>query len=124
MGEKTIEGYIASKPAPLAEVLAQIDAIVRKAAPKATATIKWAQPVYELNGPFAYMKASSKHVTFGFWRGTELSDPKRLLEGDGERMKHVQVASPADVRTTHFAAWVKEAARLNTEKGNPTQRKQ
>jgi hypothetical protein len=124
VAEKTIEGYIASKPAPLAEVLTQIDAIVRKAAPNATATIKWAQPVYELNGPFAYMKATSKHVTFGFWRGTELADPKRLLEGDGERMKHVKIASPADVRTTQFAAWVKEAVRLNSEKGNPTQRKQ
>jgi hypothetical protein len=123
VAEKTIEGYIASKPAPLAEVLTQIDAIVRKAAPKATATIKWAQPVYELNGPFAYMKATAKHVTFGFWRGTELTDPKRLLEGDGERMKHVKVTSPADVRTSQFAAWVKEAVRLNSEKGNPTQRK-
>ncbi len=124
MAEKTIEGYIASKPAPVAQVLTQIDAIVRKAAPKATATIKWAQPVYELNGPIAYLKASSKHVTFGFWRGTELADPKGLLEGDGDRMKHVKVSSPADVRTAQFTAWVKEAARLNNEKGNPTQRRQ
>jgi hypothetical protein len=124
VAEKTIEGYIASKPVPLSQVLAQIDAIVRKAAPKATGTIKWAQPVYELNGPFAYMKASSTHVTFGFWRGTELSDPKRLLEGDGDRMKHVTVASPADVRATQFTAWVKEAVRLNNAKGNPTHRKQ
>jgi len=123
VAEKTIEGYIRGKPAPLAEVMTQIDAIVRKAAPKATASIKWAQPVYEHNGPFAYMKASAKHVTFGFWRGIELSDPKRLLEGDGERMKHVKVASPADVRTTQFSAWVKEAVKLNDMKGNPTQRK-
>lgn len=123
MAQKTIEGYIASKNGALADVLRQIDAIVRTAAPKATAEIKWAQPVYSQDGPLAYLKASSTHVTFGFWRGVELTDPKGLLEGDGDRMRHVRVASTADVRRSQFTAWVKEAVRLNAAKGNPTLRK-
>jgi len=59
----------------------ELDALVRKAAPKSRASIKWAQPVYEQGGPFAFIKAATAHVTIGFWLGAELKDPKGLLEG-------------------------------------------
>jgi hypothetical protein len=102
------------------QVVREIDALVRKAAPNATGSIKWAQPVYEQEGPFAYVKAFSKSVNFGFWRGVDLSDPNGLLEGTGDRMRHVQIRTPEDVDKEQFAAWVKEAVTLNTAKGDPT----
>ena len=123
MAERTIEAYVANAGDWRGEAMKEIDEIIRKAAPMAKASIKWAQPVYESNGPFAYMKASAKHVTLGFWRGTELSDPKGLLEGGGDRMKHVKVTSHADVRRTQFAAWAKEAVKLNAARGDPTKRR-
>ena len=123
MVEQTIDGYAEAAADWRGEAIQQIDAIVRKAAPQATATIKWAQPVYEQNGPFAFLKANKAHVTFGFWRGTELDDPKGLLEGEGHRMKHVKVRDLGDIRKGQFAAWVKEAVNLNETQGNPTQRR-
>ena len=122
MAAKTIEEYIARAGGWRADVMREVDVIVRRAAPQATASIKWAQPVYQQDGPFAYLKAATNHITFGFWRGAELEDLKRLLEG-GTRMKHVKIARPADVRRTQFAAWVKQAVNLNETKGDPTQRK-
>jgi hypothetical protein len=102
------------------EVVGALDALVRRAAPKATGSIKWAQPVYEQDGPFAYIKAFSQAVNFGFWRGADLTDADGRLEGTGDRMRHVKISAPEDVDKERFSAWVKEAVQLNTAKGDPT----
>jgi hypothetical protein len=117
----TVDAYIASLDAPLADVATAVRELVREAAPDATESIKWAQPVYEDNGPFAYFRASSRHVTFGFWRGAELDDPHGLLEGAGEQMRHVKLASPDDV-DAGLAELVLQAVELNRAQGDPTRR--
>ena len=120
MADKTIEGFIADQDDWRGDAARQIDAIVKEAAPKAVGSIKWAQPVYEQSGPFAFIKVNKAHLTFGFWRGTELTDPDGILEGKGDRMKHVKVRSMEDIDTTQFAAWIREAVRLNEVEGDPT----
>ena len=67
-----------------------------------------------------FIKAAKAHVTFGFWRGAELSDDGGVLEG-GERMKHVKITSPDTLDEELLAALVREAAALNGSKGDPTQ---
>jgi hypothetical protein len=117
---ETIDAYADGFDDWRGEVVRELDALVREAAPDATGSIKWAQPVYEQNGPFAYVKAFTKAVNLGFWRGTELSDPDGRLEGTGDKMRHVKIGSAADVDEARFVAWVKEAVELNTAKGDPT----
>jgi len=41
--------------------------------------------------PFGYVNVFRAHVNIGFFLGADLSDPKRLLEGAGKRMRHVKV---------------------------------
>ena len=94
--------------------------IVRAAAPEASATIKWGQPVFESNGPFAFIRPAKAHVTFGFWRGTEIVDPKKLLEGTGDRMAHIKIRSADAIDEAALSAMIKDAVRLNQEKGSPT----
>ena len=119
-----VDEYVAKKLTPgQAEIVNALRQLIRAAAPAATESLKWGQPVYEENGPFAYIKPSKNHVTFGFWRGAELTDPKGRLEGDGDRMKHVKLASMADIRKSELQKFVKEALKLNREKGDPTKRK-
>ena len=120
MAASTIDAYAKDLDDWRGEVVRELDALVRKAAPKATGSIKWAQPVYEQNGPFAYVKAFTSAVNFGFWRGTDLSDPEGALEGTGDRMRHVKIKSAEDVNLERFTAWVKEAVALNDSKGDPT----
>jgi hypothetical protein len=43
---------------------------------------------------FAYVNAFRAHVNVGFFRGAEIADPHRLLEGTGRFMRHVKL-SPA-----------------------------
>ena len=105
-----------------ADALRLIRALVSRHAPGATLGIKWGHPVWEQNGPFAYARPAGKHVTFGFWRGVELSDPHGVLEGDGDKMRHVKIASASEVSKLPLDAFVKQAVLLNATKGDPTKR--
>jgi hypothetical protein len=117
-----VDEYIASFDDWRGEVMDELRGLVTNAAPSATVGIKWAQPVFELEGPFAYMKAHGRHITFGFWRGVELEDPKDLLKGAGVKMRHVKISETTDVKTAAFRAFVRQAVRLNREHGDPTRR--
>lgn len=46
---------------------------------------------------FAYVNAFKAHVNVGFFRGAEISDPERLLEGRGRFMRHVKLRPDRDV---------------------------
>lgn len=123
MATKTVEEYIASLSAEQAAIVQALHAIVKKAAPKTEEAIKWAQPVYSHNGPMIFIKAHSKHVNFGFWRGAQMKDAKGLLTGDGDRMRHIKITALKDVNKTALADFVKQAVALNAKHGDPTKKK-
>jgi hypothetical protein len=120
MGDQSVEAYIGSLEPWQAEIARKLRAIVKAAAPEAGETIKWAQPVYEMNGPFAYFKAFKKAVNFGFWRGADLEDPQEVLEGTGEKMRHVKISRVEQIDAGLFSRFVRQAVKLNLEKGDPT----
>lgn len=120
MVEKAVDGYIAGLPAWQAEIVAAVRQIILEVVPDAKESIKWAQPVYENFGPFAYMKAFKKAVNFGFWRGVDLKDPEGLLQGSGEKMRHVKLTGMDDIKPQAFTDFVRQAAVLNLNKGDPT----
>ena len=104
------------------EMVNKLLKVARSAAPGAEIAIKWNQPVLVHNGPVAYIKPASAHVTFGFWRGGELDDPEGMLEGSGDRMKHIKLRGPHDARHPAVRGFVRHAASLNRAKGDPTRR--
>lgn len=99
----------------------QIQGVILDTYPNAKSGIKWAQPVWETQeGPMAFFRGSAKHVTLGFWRGAEMQDTRGLLEGEGDRMKHLKFKRLEDVDVALISDYVQQAVRLNAEKGNPT----
>jgi len=105
-----------------ADALRAFRAIVTKHAPKATLAIKWGQPVWDHNGPFAWAKPAAKHFSVGFWRGADLEDPSGHLEGAGDRIRHVKITGETDLTKIPLEAFVKQAVALNEKKGDPTKR--
>ena len=103
------------------DVVRRVVDVVKRTVPDTTVSIKWAQPVFELNGPFAFIKPAKAHLSVGFWRGAELTDPKGILER-GNRMGHFKLRGPSELNEKALAGLVKEAVRLNREKGSPTLR--
>src|SRR6185312_15309822 len=49
---------------------------------------------------FAYFNAFRAHVNVGFFRGAEIADPERLLEGTGRFMRHVKLRPERDINAT------------------------
>ena len=117
MAAKTVDEYIEGLEAWKAEVVSKVRQIVLEAAPEAKESIKWAQPVYELNGPFCYIKAFKKAVNFGFWRGVDIQDPKGLLQGTGDKMRHAKLTELDDIDEEAFAGFVRQATQLNLIEG-------
>lgn len=121
---KSVEEYIEKLAPKQKRLVNKLIRLVQDAEPKATLSIKWAQPVFELNGPFCYIKAFSNHINFGFWRGAQLSKGKGVsLESSGTNMGHIKVSEETDIVAVQFQAWVKEAVKLNKTKGDPTKNK-
>jgi hypothetical protein len=120
MKTRTVDEYIAGLEDQQSKVVTELRSLVREAAPGARESIKWAQPVYEDNGPFCYIKAFKNHVNFGFWRGAQMSDSSAILEGSGNKMRHVKVRQVQDIQKEVFQAYVQEAVALNRAKGDPT----
>lgn len=48
-------------------------------------------PDGEYGHRICYLWPGKKHATLGFFFGTSLDDPERLLEGTGKRMRHLKV---------------------------------
>ena len=122
MKPTNVDEYIASLPPEHAQLVRELRGIIKKAAPKATEAYKWAQPVYETNGPMIWIKAYKSYVNIGFWRGTEMQDKPNLLEGDGDRMRHVKLTTLKDIKKTALTDYIKQAITLNQTKGDPTKR--
>jgi hypothetical protein len=119
----TVDAYIAGLSAGFRSIAESLVVLVKDVVPTATASIKWGQPVFEHGGPMIWMKAFAKHFGFGFWRGAELPDPKGLLQGEGDRMRHVKLRAPGDVDASALRALVRAAATANKTKGDPTKRR-
>ena len=120
MAGKTVDTYIAGLEDWQAQIVSSVRQIINQAAPEADEAIKWAQPVYSSNGPFAYIKAFKNSVNFGFWRGVDLKDPKGLLEGSGDKMRHVKLSSTDQIDQAAFSDLINQAVQLNQTKGDPT----
>lgn len=116
----TVDQYLAAHADWRGVAMSRIRAAVRTGAPDARESIKWAQPVWEESGPFAWMKAYANHVNVGFWRGTELADPDGLLEGQGDRMRHIRIGPEDAVPEAFIRDFAAQAAMLNRRLGNPT----
>jgi len=59
---ESIDAYIADFPEDIRKILKTIRATIRKAAPKAEETIKYAMPTFTLDGNLIHFAAFQKHI--------------------------------------------------------------
>ena len=106
----TVDDYIESLAEPLRTVAEETRAVIDKNLEGAESAIKWAHPTWSLGKkPVCYLKAASKHVTFGFWHGASIDDRSGRLETSGRIMAHTKLRTPDDVDAEVFADWLKQA---------------
>jgi hypothetical protein len=106
----TVDEYIAALPGPLSAVAQCARDVIDSNLEGAESAIGWAHPTWSLaKTPVCYLKAASKHITFGFWHGASINDSSGRLESSGEVMAHVKLREESDVDPKLFADWLKQA---------------
>ena len=94
-------------------ILERIRAAFHKGCPALEERLKWGVPSFEYKGLMGGMAAFKAHVSWGFWRQTELPDPHKILgrEGmmGGGKLTTLSQLPPQRV----LVNYVRAAARLN-----------
>ena len=87
---------------------------VKRTAPGLQEAVKWGNGCWVgSRGPVAYVYSATGYVQFGFFRGSSLRDPRGLLEGTGEYVRHIKVHAPSEIDERAFTSLLKEAARAS-----------
>ena len=51
----------------------------------------------------------SKHVNLGFNEGATLPDPKRILQGNGNQIRHITIKNVEDIKRPELRAYIRRA---------------
>ena len=114
-GNDPVETYIAEQTPDKRALLERLRAVVDKAVPDATTSIKWGVPFYQRNGKNICALASFKeYVGINIFAPPDvLVDPKRRLEGAGKTNRMYKVRTAADVDAAAITRWLKAAVAAN-----------
>jgi len=113
---KIIDAYLQTKNPALKKLANELRRVVRKTAPESREAVNaWGVPTFDFHGPFCILMVGKNHVTFGFTRGTSLSDPAGLLEGTGKNLRHVKLRTAEQLRDGNLRRLILEAAVMNRE---------
>lgn len=83
--------------------------IVKKTAPNFTPFVKWGQGCWVLGDtPKVYIHAEADHVQMGFYAGSKLKDPRKLLVGKGKYVRHVKIYSTNDIPSEALTRFIKQ----------------
>ena len=110
---KTTDTWIASLEPHLRPIAVTLRRLILDACPDLSESVKWGNPVYEHNGKVCYLAATEAYVSLGFFNGAALTDPERIIEGTGKKMRHVKVRDLSAISSQHLVSWIKEAIKLN-----------
>ena len=58
---------------------------------------------------FCSIAVYSKHVNFGFNRGSEIADPEKILKGQGSLYRHLTINEKSDLPQNNIKILLKEA---------------
>ena len=85
---------------------------VKRVAPGLQESVKWGNGCWVMGkAPVAYVYSATDYVQFGFFRGSGLKDPQRILEGKGQYVRHIKVRKASDISEDAFRALLRQAAR-------------
>lgn len=109
---ETFDLYLADQPPKNQTIIRALRKFVKRVAPRLAESVKWGNGCW-LNGaaPVAYVYSAADYVQFGFFRGSSLDDPRGLLEGTGQYVRHIKVRKPKDIDEAAFRALLRQAAK-------------
>jgi hypothetical protein len=103
------------------ETLARVRALIRKADPDVVEEWKWVKPtnpgtpVWSHDGGICTGEAYKSAVKLTFFKGAQLSDPKRLFNAslEGNVRRAIDIHEGEQINETAFVALIRAAVALN-----------
>ena len=107
---ETFDLYLADQPPKNKTIIRALRAFVKRAAPRLAEAVKWGNGCWVMGKePVAYVYSDKSYVQFGFFRGSSLDDPKGLLNGKGQYVRHIKVRKSSDIDAASFGALLRQA---------------
>lgn len=89
------------------KIIDELTQLVESIAPHFMSGVKWGQGCWiDGESPRIYVHAEDDHVQLGFYNGSSLKDPHRLLTGNGKYVRFVKVYDPASINTDGLAGLI------------------
>jgi hypothetical protein len=108
----SFDEYLADQLPTNRSIIRPLRAFVKRVAPGLKESVKWGNGCWVMrNVPVAYVYSARDYVQFGFFRGSGLKDPQRILEGKGQYVRHIKVRKASDMDEDTFRALLRQAAR-------------
>ena len=110
--------YLADQPPKNQRIISALRKFVKGVAPKLQEAVKWGNGCWvQGKVPVSYVYSAPDYVQFGFIRGSALADPRGLLEGEGQYVRHIKVRKAQDIDEAAFAALLRQATRYGPPPG-------
>ena len=114
---KTADAYEKELSRQERAVVRALRAFVRKQAPHLREEMKWGGIAFMDSWIVCYAHALGTHVDFGFFKGVQLKDPTKILQGEGKYLRHIKVRTPDDIPEKELARLLKQAVALDRAEG-------
>lgn len=112
----SFDAYLADQPATNQRLIRALRRFMRAAAPKLQESVKWGNGCWLAEGdkiPITGVYSDRDHIQFIFMRGAFLKDPKNLMQGKGQYVRHIKVYKLADIDEQYFSSLTKQAIRAS-----------
>lgn len=112
---QSVEQYLSAQPQPLCDIGLAVALLIAAELPEAEPSLWHGHPTWKLHRePTALLKAYTRHVTFGLWRGSQVEDPSgRLVPSGAQQMAAVKLRAVDDVDSELFADWLRQAREIS-----------
>ncbi len=108
----SFDAYLADQPRKNKALIRALRTFIRRAFPRLSETVKWGNGCWMSEGdkiPVAGTYSDEDHVQFLLMRGSSFKDPKGLLQGKGQYVRHVKVYKAVDIDERYFANLLRQA---------------
>lgn len=107
-----INAWMHGVPAPQLSRINQLRNMILSLGDDVKEEFKWKRPCYANGkGLFCYLDCHRDYATLGFQKGALLDDPHKLLEGDGQQMRHIKFKDNQILENSAVSALLEQAYR-------------
>ena len=100
----TFDEYLEAQSPRNQAIVRTLRRFVKRIEPQLSEAVKWGNGCWTgSKGPVAYVYSDREYVQFGFFNGSSLKDPKGLLEGKGQYVRHIKVRNRSAIDGPAFA---------------------